>query len=61
MVGTVLAGILALPAATWADSGAAGRDFAEHVVTCNDTMGFNGQHNPGMHQGFSAWDPSHTC
>lgn len=61
MVGAVLAGVLALPAVTWADTGATGRGFGEHVVVCNQTMGFDGQHNPGMHQGFSGWDPTHTC
>jgi len=50
-----------LPAATWADTGAIGRDFGGHVVMCAQTMGFNGQHNPGMHRGFAGWDPAHMC
>lgn len=61
MVGAVLAGVVALPTAAWADTGGTGRDFGEHVVTCNQTMGFDGEHNPAMHQGFAGWDPDHTC
>lgn len=36
-------------------------DFGQHVRTCAQTMGFNGQMNPGMHRGYSGWDPSHIC
>ena len=36
-------------------------DYGQHVRTCAQTMGFDGTHNPGMHQGKSGWDPSHTC
>ena len=36
-------------------------DFGQHVKMCAQTMGFDGTHNPGMHQGESGWDPSHTC
>lgn len=36
-------------------------DFGQHVRTCAQTMGFDGQMNPGMHHGYSGWDPSHTC
>ncbi len=40
----------------------AGRDYAEHVRACQQSMGFSGTHNPGvMHQGYSGWDPDHTC
>lgn len=40
----------------------AGRDYAEHVRMCQQSMGFSGTHNPGvMHQGYSGWDPDHTC
>ena len=35
--------------------------YGQHVKTCAQTMGFDGMHNPGMHQGRSGWDPSHTC
>jgi len=39
-----------------------GRDYAEHVRMCQQEMGFSGTHNPGvMHQGYSGWDPAHTC
>lgn len=41
---------------------AEGQGFSEHVRACQWDMGFTGTHNPGvMHQGFSGWDPSHTC
>ena len=40
----------------------AGRDYAEHVRMCRQAMGFSGTHNPGvMHQGYSGWNPDHTC
>jgi hypothetical protein len=40
----------------------AGSDYAQHVRMCQQAMGFSGTHNPGvMHQGFSGWDPDHTC
>ena len=32
-----------------------------HVSSCVHTMGFGADHNPGMHQGFHGWDPTHTC
>lgn len=53
--------VVIVPAAAWADAGATGRDFGRHVVMCAQTIGFSGQHNPGVHQGFVGWDPSHTC
>ena len=36
-------------------------DFGQHVRTCSQTMGFDGTHNPGMHQGKAGWDLSHDC
>jgi hypothetical protein len=36
-------------------------DYGQHVRTCTQSMGFDGTHNPGMHQGTSGWDPSHEC
>lgn len=50
---TVLTG-LTLPAT-------AAEDFGQHVRTCAQGMGLDGQMNPGMHQGRSGWDPSMTC
>lgn len=39
-----------------------GRDYAEHLRMCRQTMGFSGTHNPGvMHKGYSGWDADHTC
>jgi len=35
--------------------------YGQHVRHCAQTMGFDGHHNPGMHQGISMWGPSHTC
>ncbi len=45
----------AAPAA--ADSG---RTFGQHVASCAKAVGFDGDHNPGMHQGRSGWDGA-TC
>jgi hypothetical protein len=61
VLATVLGAIVVVPAAAWADTGATGRDFGGHVVMCAQAMGFNGQHNPGMHRGFAGWDPAHMC
>ena len=36
-------------------------DFGQHVRTCAQSTGLDGQMNPGMHQGFSGSDPSMTC
>jgi hypothetical protein len=35
--------------------------FGDHVRSCAQTMGFDGEHNPGMHRGASGWHPDHTC
>ena len=35
--------------------------FGEHVRDCAQSMGFDQDHNPGMHRGISMWDPTHTC
>ena len=57
----VLIAVAVLPAAASADAGATGRAYGSHIVMCAQGMGFTGQHNPGMHHGFSGWDPAHSC
>jgi len=55
---TALAGavlVLATPTAAQA-ADATGEDFGQHVRTCAQTMGFTGEHNPGMHAGYAGWD-----
>ncbi|MFI5623671.1 hypothetical protein ACIA03_09410 [Nocardioides sp. NPDC051685] len=37
-----------------------GREFGEHVVHCVEAVGFDGMHNPGMHQGFDGFT-DHVC
>lgn len=38
-----------------------GRDFGEHHSLHAQTMGFDGDHNPGVHhQGFSGWTEHHA-
>jgi len=46
---------LAAPTAAMADTGT-GSQFGQHVRVCAQTMGFNGDHNPGMHHGYAGWD-----
>lgn len=61
VTGAVLVSVVVLPAAAWAGTGttgSTGADFATHVVACQQTMGLDGQHNPGMHDGYSGWDPA---
>jgi hypothetical protein len=61
ILGVVAVGVLLVPSGAWADGSAGGPAFGEHVVHCAQTMGFDGEHNPGMHRGFAGWDPSHVC
>ena len=51
--------IIAVPGGALAST-QTGADNGQHVRVCAQTMGFTGQHNPGMHQGFSGWDGM-TC
>ena len=54
----VTIGIIAGPATV---AGAAtGGDFGGHVADCAQTMGFSGDHNPGMHHGYAGW-PGEPC
>jgi hypothetical protein len=46
--------VLAAPTAAMADT--TGSQFGQHVRVCAQTMGFNGDHNPGMHHGYAGWD-----
>lgn len=52
---------LALASPAVATAAASGADFGQHVRHCAQSMGLDGTHNPGMHQGFAGWDPSHMC
>jgi hypothetical protein len=57
VAGLLGSGTLAFaPAAEAATTDATGAEFGQHVSECAQTMGFSGDHNPGMHQGFAGWD-----
>lgn len=68
MTGTVRIFLLALPAmvalmlgtpaAASTQPVAAAPNFGQHVSQCAQTMGFSGDHNPGMHRGASGWTGS---
>ena len=60
LVSVVSAGAL-LVVATPAHAANANADYGQHVRHCTQHMGFSGDHNPGMHQGKSGWDPMHMC
>lgn len=60
LVSLVGAGAMALIASP-AHAADANADYGQHVRHCTQHMGFNGEHNPGMHQGQSSWDPAHEC
>lgn len=47
--------VLVPPAAALANEPAGAR-YGQHVRQCAQTMGFSGEHNPGMHRGFAVWD-----
>jgi hypothetical protein len=48
--------MLAPTTAGAATTAAAPANFGQHVRTCAQTMGFSGEHNPGMHRGAAGWD-----
>jgi hypothetical protein len=58
----VITGIVAVvtgaaaPTVANADDAPSGRQFGQHVMTCAQTMGFDGEHNPGMHRGLAGWN-----
>lgn len=54
VTGTLLAGVLALPGT--AALASPSENFGSHVRDCAQTMGFSGDHNPGMHRGAAGWD-----
>ncbi len=56
MVATVILGTAAGASA----SDDSGRAYGQHVATCAQTVGFDADHNPGMHQGFAGW-PGDSC
>jgi hypothetical protein len=51
--------VVAAPTAALAST-PTGAEYGQHVRVCAQTMGFSGEHNPGMHHGFSEWDGT-TC
>lgn len=61
IAGVATLAVVVLPASASAETGTTGGDFGHHVVMCAQEMGFDGQHNPGMHQGFAGWDAAHPC
>jgi len=56
VLGGLVVGVLALPAQALAQPSGSGADYGHHVAGCAQTMGFDGEHNPGMHQGRTGWD-----
>ena len=60
-IGLALAVVALATGAGATSAAAAGDHFGQHVVTCAQMVGFTGEHNPGMHQGFQGWDPDHQC
>jgi hypothetical protein len=51
--------VVAAPTAALADV-PTGAEYGQHVRDCAQTMGFTGEHNPGMHHGYAGWDGM-TC
>lgn len=60
VVSLVMAGAMMLVAGP-AFAASANADYGQHVRHCAQEHGFNGDHNPGLHQGKSGWDPTHVC
>jgi hypothetical protein len=66
MIKHVLIGTAALAATAILTGGIAAPagaedEFGQHVQRCAQTMGFDGEHNPGTHEGAHGWSPDHTC
>jgi len=57
---TLAAGAAILAVGVAAPAGA-DDEFGQHVQNCAQTMDFDGEHNPGMHQGAHGWSPDHVC
>lgn len=47
---------LSTPAIAQAQPTTPEANFGHHASHCAHTMGFSGEHNPGMHRGLSGWD-----
>lgn len=64
MQGTVALAItivgLSGPSLARAQSSSGHDGFGRHVVSCVRAGGFDGTHNPGMHQGAAGWN-GHYC
>lgn len=60
MLGAAAIAAVALLVAATPAQAAHGREFGGHIASCAQTMGFDGEHNPGMHNGHSGW-AGHTC
>ncbi len=58
-IGTVLAAAVMATGAVAPATAAS--TFGEHVSSCAQTVGFNADHHPGMHQGRHGWAPSRSC
>jgi len=61
VIGVAAAAVLAGTPLVASAQSETGREFGEHVSGCAQTMGFDGTHNPGMHEGFADWDATHDC
>lgn len=60
VVSLVMAGAMMLVSAP-AFAASANAGYGQHVRHCAQEHGFTGDHNPGLHQGKSGWDPTHVC
>ena len=58
VIGAAAAAAVATPVAAAAEPGT-GQEFGQHVSTCATGMGFDGTHNPGLHEGFAGWEAMH--
>lgn len=52
--------LVAYPGGALADADE-GATYGGHVVHCAQSVGFDGVHNPGMHNGYAGWNPAHSC
>ena len=58
--GALVVAVFTMPVAAAAEPDT-GQEFGEHVSACAGAVGFDGTHNPGMHQGFAGWPAVNDC
>ena len=60
VLSAMVVAVVAMPVVAAAEP-EAGQEFGDHISACAQAVGFDGTHNPGMHEGFADWPAVHDC